>query len=130
MALLLVRNSDLMHIFDLIFPEQVCLFTNLFPEKGKKNFPGGHLPVHMSTFTPPIANFSQSEYVAVSVIFQYAFPLLAICIPLCIPSCKSFEIFRKQAFHSVNLSNSSFFIAKQSVRIYISFGRSHNLVRF
>ena len=41
-----------MHIFDLIFPEQVCLFPSLFPEQGQKIYIGRHLPVHMSTVTP------------------------------------------------------------------------------
>ena len=36
-------------------------------------------------------NFSQSEYVAVSAISQFAFPPLARGDPSCIPSCKSFE---------------------------------------
>ena len=41
-----------MHIFSLIFPEQVGLFPNIFPEQGQ-NFLGRHLPVHMSTVTGP-----------------------------------------------------------------------------
>ena len=28
-----------MHIFDLIFPKQVCLFPKIFPEQGQKYFP-------------------------------------------------------------------------------------------
>ena len=47
--ILFVKNRCLIHIFDLIFPEPVCLF----PEQGKKKFLGGHLPVYMSTVTPP-----------------------------------------------------------------------------
>ena len=42
-----------MHIFDLIFPEQVCLFPNLFSEQGQKNFLGRLLLVHISTVTSP-----------------------------------------------------------------------------
>ena len=36
-------------------------------------------------------NFSQSEYVAVSAIFQFAFLMLTRSDPSCIPLCKSFE---------------------------------------
>ena len=32
----IVKDSDLMHIFDLIFPEQVRLLPNIFPEQGQK----------------------------------------------------------------------------------------------
>ena len=36
-------------------------------------------------------NFSQSEYVAVGAIFQFAFPPLAKGVPSCVPFHKSFE---------------------------------------
>ena len=38
------ENSDLMHVFHLIFLEQICVFPNIFPEQGKRIFPGGHFP--------------------------------------------------------------------------------------
>ena len=36
-------------------------------------------------------NFSQSEYVAVGAIFQFAFLTLTRSDPSCVPLCKSFE---------------------------------------
>ena len=66
-------------------------------------------------------NFSQSEYVAVGAIFQFAFLTLTRSDPSCVPLCKSFEHSGKQAFLFINLSNVSFFIVIQSVRILMSF---------
>ena len=51
-ALLLVKNSDLMHTFDLIFPEQVCSFFQRFFQSRLKKIPN-FLPVDMSTVTLP-----------------------------------------------------------------------------
>ena len=51
MALLLVKNSHLMHILNLTFPEQIYLFQVFFQNKVTKIFLSGHLPVHMSVVT-------------------------------------------------------------------------------
>ena len=57
-ALILVKNSDFMHTFDLIFPEQVCLLPNTFPEQGQKVFLGRHISFYLSTVTPSRAGRS------------------------------------------------------------------------
>ena len=51
----LVKKSDLVRILDLIFPEQVCLFS-IFCQKRVKKISSTyvrHLPVHLSSIAPP-----------------------------------------------------------------------------
>ena len=76
MALLLVKNSDLTHIFDLVFPEQVSLFSNLFQSRVKKIFyVGRHLPVHLSAVTPP----GQGEEPTVHLVLRRGRSLIGKC---------------------------------------------------
>ena len=76
-------------------------------------------------------NFSQSEYVAFSAISQFAFPPLAKAIPCAFDYVNLSNLCSKQAFHSINLSNVSFIIESQSVRIHISFRQKPiNKLRF
>ena len=66
-------------------------------------------------------NFSQSEYVALGAISQFAFPPLAKVIYRTFDYVNLSNLCSKQAFHSINLSNVGFITETQSVRIHIFF---------
>ena len=58
---------------------------------------------------------SQSEYVSIGAIFQFAFQRWRETFHRAFYNVNLSNMLSKQAFHSINLSNVGFFIAGQSV---------------